>query len=278
MSCARNSKKVAAAAAGAGISSRVSQRAFSLGAAGLLGGLLLARHFVRQYRLVSALASVRRPATASRLGRIQVLAGQERVEPLAAGHLVGRRCAGCQAAAERKSGLWYNIGGQSYCQDCAPGRAKNAGVSLAVPAPSTSPSSGPGRQLPVGRRIRLKPGWVNLGAIKNLDGYSVVLSNERPTGLTISPGFKVEGDGQVTIIKDRWFVNYDLAGKPLAGPYDSLNQAKGMAALLAALDWNRPMQDFAAEEVRLITALENSYRAGIEDEKLLKQHAMLVAA
>ena len=278
MSCARNSMKVAAVAARVGINSRVSQRAFSMGVAGLLGGLILARHFLRQYRLVSALASVRRPATGRQTGRIQVLAGQERVEPLAPASLAARRCAGCQAAAERKLGLWYNIGGQPYCQDCAPGRAKKAGVSLAVPAPTSPLSSGPGRQLPVGRRVRLKPGWVSVGAIKNLDGYSVALSNGRPTGLTISPGFKVEGDGQVTITKDRWFVNYDLAGKPLAGPYDSLNQAKGMAALLAALDWNRPMQDFAVEEVRLITALENSYRAGIEDEKLLKQHAMLVAA
>lgn len=278
MSCATNSRKVAAAAAGGGISGSVSKRAFYLGAAAsVLGGLLLARQVLRQYRLVSALTSGRR-AAGRPPGRVQVLAGQERVEPLPPDKLAGRRCAGCQARTENKSGLWYSLQGQLYCQDCAPGRVKKAGVSLAVPTPAVQLASGPGKQPPVGRRIRLKPGWVSVGAIKNLDGYTVLLSNGQSTGLTISPGFKVEGDGQVKLTQDQWFVNYDLVGKPLAGPYDSLNQAKGMAALLATLDWNRPMQDFAVEEVRLIAALENSYRAGIEDEKLLKQHAMLVGA
>ena len=278
MSCTQNSRSVAAAAARTGISGAVSKRAFYLGAAGLLGGLVLARFFRQQYRLVSALASVRRPAGAGRPGRVQVLAGQARVDPLAPASLTSRHCSGCQAVAEHKSGLWYSIDGQPYCQDCAPGRAKKAGVSLTVPAPAPLPASSAAKQLSAGRRIRLKPGWVSIGAIKNLDGYNVLLSNGERTGLTISPGFKVEQDGQVTITQDRWFVNYDRAGKPLAGPYDNLNQARGMAALLAHLDWNRPRQEFTVAEVRLVTALENSYRAGIEDEKILKQHTMLVAA
>jgi hypothetical protein len=97
----------------------------------LLSGLLLSHRFSRQQH-GSAPSSLPGPE------RVKPLAALERIEPIPTDMLPGQRCALCKAPAQGK-GAWYNLGGRVYCQECAPGQANKAGVSLARPVVSRSP-------------------------------------------------------------------------------------------------------------------------------------------
>lgn len=83
-----------------------------------------------------------------------------------------------------------------------------------------------------------------------------------PTGLSIAAEF--DNQGEVT----GWSVYYNLADKVLAGPYDFVEEAQLMAALLAKFNWNRPASAFTRRELYEITRMIISYR---EDTAWLKR-------
>lgn len=156
--------------------------------------------------------------------------------------------------------MWYNLGGRVYCQDCAQGQAGQAGVSLARPA---GPKGEAALKYPqAGRWTTLKPRLVKVGPVENLEGYAV-WAGKKDTGLTLVPEVKVEG-GQVRVNKTRWFVNYDRAGKPVAGPYESVSEARGMASLLAQLDWAKSVENFGDQEIRQAAQAIRSYREDLD--------------
>ena len=71
-------------------------------------------------------------------------------------------------------------------------------------------------------------------------------------------------NGQVKINKSHWFVHYNRASQPVAGPYESVRQARGMASLLAHFDWTKNVEDFSEGEIREISYLTQSYRQELE--------------
>jgi hypothetical protein len=253
LSCQRIANRLAQAATRVGISDQASRRTFYLGlaTAGLLAGLLGVGPFWlrRQLRAVGG-ASVAGSST------VKTLSSLDRVEPIPTERLAGRRCANCRASSQDKRGWWYDLRGQAYCQDCAPDQAGKVGVSLALPTSAKSAPALPKYQ--EGRRIQLKPTLLSVGPLDHLEGY-VVTAGGKETGLTITPEFKTEA-GRVRVNQARWYVNYQRAGKPVAGPYSSLNEARSMAGLLAQFEWNRPVEDFSDNEIRAVAQVAAVYR------------------
>jgi hypothetical protein len=119
------------------------------------------------------------------------------------------------------------------------------------------------------RRTTLEPKSITVGPLDNLAGYAV-LARGQDTGLSLTPEVKVEAGGQVRINRARWFVNYNQAGTAIAGPFESVKQAQGMASLLANLDWNRHVEEIPEEDVRTASAMGREYR---EELGLAKLHA-----
>lgn len=83
-----------------------------------------------------------------------------------------------------------------------------------------------------------------------------------PTGLSIVAEFDKQGDVM------GWCVYYNLADKVLAGPYDFIEEAQLMAALLAKFNWTRPVSAFTRRELREIARMIILYR---EDTEWLKR-------
>lgn len=282
MSCGQTSNQAADAATHIGIPRSVSKKTFYIGAAtvGLLtvGAFWLSRRLLRQYQALSTDQSDQTQITpesaAARSTRVKALPGQERIEPIPPDKLNGRHCAKCRAEAGSKHGAWYSIQGQNYCQDCAQEKARKAGANLVPPSAGAVTTTLP-KFSTKGRRLALKPAWINAGGLKNLDGYEVFLSDGTRTGLTLTPEVKVDESGRVTINKTRWFVNYDRAGRPIGGPYESLNQARSMASMMAQFNWMRSIEEFPNEELEVITRAANSFRADLEEEKIIKERAAL---
>ncbi|GIK42138.1 MAG: hypothetical protein BroJett011_59710 [Chloroflexota bacterium] len=298
MSCGSKAKQVAVAAMrAAGITGNVSKKTFYMGAAAtslLLSGALLAHQLWRQRQILASLSTNIESAESKmtqansvqlkengQSTKIKTLTGQERVAPVPAEKLTGRRCGGCQAAAESKPGPWYVIQGQFYCQDCAQGKASQANVLLVSAEASRAASPNYPYQKAVGwspRRINLKPQWIRVGSIKNVDGYVVTHLNGKASGLAIAPEIKMDDTSQLKINKARWFVYYDRISQPVAGPYESINQAKGIASLLVNLDWTRPIEAFTEDEIQAAKQAGNAYRADLEEEKIIKERAALFSA
>lgn len=82
-----------------------------------------------------------------------------------------------------------------------------------------------------------------------------------PTGLSIMAEFDKQGN--VT----GWSVYYNLADKVLAGPYDFIEEAQLMAALLAKFNWTRPTSAFTRRELCEIARMIILFR---EDTEWLK--------
>ncbi len=266
MSCNTSSNKAAGGAAlRSGIAPGASKKAFYLGtaAAGLfLSGLLLSRRFSRRQQ-GSAPPSLTDPE------QVKPLAAPKRIEPVPADMLAGQRCAGCKTPAQGK-GAWYNLGGRVYCQECAGSRAGKAGVTLARPV--TSGHETVVKYPQTGRATSLKPRLVKVGPLENVEGYAV-WTGKRDTGLSLVPEVKRAASGEAQINKSRWFVNYDRAGRPVAGPYESVNEARGMASLLAHFDWAKDVESFNDDEIRAVTRLANEYREELEFARHLKRIA-----
>lgn len=264
MSCDKGQKRAVVAASRSGIAAGVSKKAFFIGTAAagtVLGGLLLSRYFSGRQQPIAS------PGKPDALTQVKALAAPERIAPIAADALPGQRCAKCKAEAQG-SGAWYKLGGQLFCQSCAQGLAGQAGVSLARPArprPETTLN-----YPQTGRRTTLKPCLVKVGPLENVAGYAV-WTGQKDTGLTLTPEVKPAASGQVQINKSRWFVNYDRAGKPLAGPYRSVSEARGMASLLAHFDWTKGVESFKDGEIRAAGRMAKEYREELDFKAYMRQ-------
>jgi hypothetical protein len=177
-----------------------------------------------------------------------------------------RPCARCRASGRDKKGFWYQVGGQTYCQDCAREAAGKAGVTLTVPPPKASPDI---PRLPRARRVILKPKQVKVGPVE-VESFSVLTNAGRETGLRLLPGFKVTNK-QVKVNKARWFVWFDRAGRPIAGPFGSIRQARGLASLMAHFDWTRPAGEFTDQQIQEVVRIGNRYRENVEFEQEMRK-------
>jgi hypothetical protein len=282
VSCGQTSNQAADAATHIGIARSVSKKSFYIGAAtvGLLtaGGFWLSWRLLRQYRALSTSQGEQTQITpesaAAGSSRVKTLPGQERIEPISPDKLSGRHCAKCRAEAGSKHGAWYSIQDQNYCQDCAQEKARKAGANLIPPSGEAVTMTLP-KFSTKGRRVTLKPAWINAGGLKNLDGYEVFLTDGTRTGLTLTPEVKVDENGVVIINKTRWFVNYDRASRAIGGPYESLSQARSMASIMAQFNWMRSIEEFSNEELEAITRAANTFRADLDEEKIIKERAAL---
>ncbi|MCL4303509.1 MAG: hypothetical protein KJ077_47930, partial [Anaerolineae bacterium] len=233
-----------------------SRKTFYIGATtagALISGLAL-RQFLRERTAPSGAPaqSISRLISQSESSKIQTLPGLRKITPASLEQLGGQHCGTCGLNPDSKVGPWYIIRRQAYCHDCAREEAQKEGMELVSPAPSVPSTMGTSVSHwanPMGRRVRLQPGWVNTGVVKNVDGYIVLDGHSgKPTGLVIAPGVKIDSTSQPSVNTTRWYVNYDRINKALAGPYESVNQAKAIASILANFDWNRPMEEFSKEE------------------------------
>lgn len=265
MSCDSGQKQAVRAAVRSGLSAGSSKKAFYLGVAAtgtVLGSLLLSRYFSRRQQsspFSTQLTTGPEP--------VKSLAAPERIEPVTADKLQGQRCVKCKAPAQGQ-GTWYNLGGRLYCQECAQGQAGKAGVSLARPAAARQEAHVKYPQ--TGRQTSLKPRMVKVGPVENVEGYAVWAGN-KDTGLTLVPEVKLEAKGQAKVNKSHWFVNYDRAGKPVAGPYSSVSEARGMASLLAHFDWTMGVESFENENLRAISRVIKEYREDLEFKEHMRQ-------
>lgn len=70
------------------------------------------------------------------------------------------------------------------------------------------------------------------------NGYHVVRPDGSETGLAITPYLEQRGAGGQTMANpNQWGVTHTATGALIDGPYDSLEQAQGLAAKLAPLAW-----------------------------------------
>ncbi len=144
MSCTRDTGKVAFLAQGVGIPCLASKAAAIGVAAGLVGGVALlavAKKYARRMPGLGGLTS--RPSwpaperpTAPR--DVPALPSHAGLPPADVSKLTGD-CSKCNSSPESKRGVWYMIGGKPYCQDCAPGAAREAKVNLVLPPGPSSP-------------------------------------------------------------------------------------------------------------------------------------------
>lgn len=251
MACESRSRQLALVSTATGIPAPASQRGFyaTLTAGTALGALLLGRWLTRPKKS---------PSNQSR--SVPTLTGQFQLDPIPAGQLNDQQCSGCRSTAQDKRGLWYAIRGSTYCQDCAPTAAREGGFSLGVR--SASMKSGvvfnPDNTPSVA--VKLRPGRVRVG-VAQVEGYTVLRARDRQeTGLTITPAFKIDGNGQVQVNKNSWFVNYDRVGQPVGGPFRTRQEAEGLASELARLDWNRPVEQFDVSEIRYAVSIVRQFR------------------
>lgn len=120
-----------------------------------------------------------------------------------------------------------------------------------------------------GPRVRLESASIQFGLAQSLPGYSVVHKDGKDTGLALSPGYTVGEGGQVSPDPQRWYVVYKKAKKEVGGPYDSLDNAKGMASLFAKIDWSRDPDQFTLSEIKWASQLASEYRNELDFKRLI---------
>ncbi len=255
MTCTGIFRRAAGAATGSGIPGR---KSFYLGlaaaAGAMLGGGLL---WQRRQQPLPSLS----PPPAQAASPVRPLAGREQVGPLPDNDNNERTCARCRTSGQDKKGLWYRINGQTCCPDCAQEAARKAGVTLTVPPPPKLPDI---PRLPQAKRVILKPKKVKIRSLE-VESFSVLTNAGQETGLRLVPGFKAdEQQQQVKVNKAKWFVWFDQAGRPIAGPFGSIRQAKGLASLMAHFDWTRPAEEFSAQQLQAVVRIANRYRENVE--------------
>jgi hypothetical protein len=276
MSCERNPGKIAALATRAGVHRLAGKKAFyaglAAGAAGLAAGGLVV--------LIRRAGRDRRPRLKTPVDGRQApaLAVQDSISPADPTQLSGD-CPTCSASPRSKPGMWYVIGGQPYCQDCAPGAAREAGVNLEIPALSSSRPShtlsflagmhrpeadedddsdfSPAKRVKLSRtegrvRVRVVTDDDSVGQWHFHKKAHLLLDEDgQETGLAITPGVDVLRDGDGDPVLDErgryalrssnynWHLTHVGSGTALAGPYQSVDQAHALAEILAQLDWKR---------------------------------------
>lgn len=267
------------AAVKAGIVKLASHKGFYVGAAAVggtaVGGFFLHRRFQQHRQVYTTSPTTDTPSLRQPITHLKptILRGTERVEPTPRDQLLAdTRCAGCTASPQAKQGLWYNICGKSYCQDCAPGAASKTGASLRVPEIPTNSSTAtmPTFKAAPAYNVSLKPQAIKLGPLESIEGYAVT-ANGKEIGLTVTPAYRVDEKGAARVDKTRWFINYAKAGKAMAGPYSSVNEARRMAALLSGFDWNQSPEQFSDRDYREIARIINGYREDLSFEQYMRQ-------
>jgi hypothetical protein len=174
MSCDSTFKRVGEAARKSGISRLASRAAAYAGlAAGAVGGIALAAvawQCVRRSGRLCRLLERSALANAGDSRQAPALLARPVVAPTDAGQL-SELCAGCGASPRAKPGAWYVVDGRSHCQDCAPGAAERANVSLALaPVPIQVGQAKPGQPNPSApTRLTFPPGgfwtWASTGKV-----------------------------------------------------------------------------------------------------------------
>jgi hypothetical protein len=294
MSCDSNSNILARAACRVGISRLPGKYAY---AAGLIAGAagLLATVGIVAPRLLKGVVRRDQPAASPPLDIVDVrrlpsLSARAQVPPAQPAALKDKTCANCAALPAAKPGAWYVIDDKAHCQDCAPRAAQAAGVDLVVPRqppPSTSPASARGMNLEAvtqslprwfaeaARNVRLEMrpveiktawgDWVRLAS----DAYFVYRrEGSSGTGLAITPLLRRDSQGNVTTDTRQWNVTHLNSGKVVGGPFDSLDEAHGLAGALAAFtDWRRSDDKFSQAEIREARQIIQDYRGILENAR-----------
>ncbi|MCB0190383.1 MAG: hypothetical protein KDJ65_00415 [Anaerolineae bacterium] len=261
MACESRSRQLALVSTVAGIPTTASQRGFyaALAAGTALGALLLGRWLTRPNKSLS-----------NQPGSVPTLTGQLQLDPIPGDQLQDQQCSGCRSKAQDKRGLWYTIRGSTYCPDCAPIAARQGGFSLGVRSASMKRGAVFNPDDTPSVAIKLKPGRVRIG-VTQVEGYTVLRARDRQeTGLTITPEFKIDSNGQVQVNKNSWFVNYDRVGQPVGGPFRTRQEAEGLASELARFDWKRSIEEFSDEEIRGSVSLANNYRENLTFKKYME--------
>lgn len=309
MSCEQGPNKIAKLAGriSGGISQLAGKRGFyaglALGGAGLVGaGLVAAARRRSRNNRNNSQSQQARPAPALVDARqVPQLGERAKARPLVSMAL-GERCAGCRTLAGSKPGAWYNVNGRTYCPDCAPEAAGQAGVDLVAPtAPNpaanfTGTSRQPASQtttaattvrsqpqyLPAERRVptRLTPSRVGVYAGQDkegqplwfaVNGYVVTRPDGYDTGLALTPALKMSHkDGEVEEDTNRWWVTHIPSGKhiPGAGAYERPGEAQLLAGVLAQLDWTRDETELTTEEIRRVGATVSAFNETLAEETL----------
>ena len=306
MSCEKRPGKVAqvAARASAGIAELANKRGFYVGAAGLvLGSAPL---------LASGLALMRSSGKQGVKGgtlpplidyrTVPHLTARTRIAPTSATSLKGEYCGGCQSVAESKPGLWYKVGNQPYCRDCAPAAARAAKVDLIVPPEGPPPvefrygkmlvkgvspdqaaaankqSSGV-KPFPFENKVPINLIQTQLAVSLGFDakgqskGYTRINNGlhvhrlrggvQWDTGLALTPDLKPNDQGQLYEDMTSWHITHVYSGFELAGPYTA-EQASDLAAVLAQTDeWSKDISGLKRETISRAIATVKEYNRRI---------------
>jgi hypothetical protein len=98
------------------------------------------------------------------------------------------------------------------------------------------------------------------------NSYRVVRSDGSDTGLAITPYLEQNGDGgQVAAKANSWGITHTGTGALIDGPYDSLEQAQGLATKLAPLPWAGTAMPKA--DMNRAKRLIKAYRQSLAGEK-----------
>lgn len=269
--------------------------AVSAGAALGVGAAALARHM----RRAGQQQSIPPPAP---LPKLPQLAGRPRVQAQANSGS-GERCARCGATGASKKGGWYRIETRSYCQDCAPAAARQAGVELAAartttttaasiggPAQTVNTLSGSGSSrapgyLPPEKRlpVRLQPAPIRLNVGQRPDGqpawytvqqgHVVLRLDGRDTGLALTPAVQIgqlQADGTQAVREDtgQWLITHIPSGRSLGNrAFGNLETARVLAGILAQVDWTRAERQITDREVSQVTQTFDYYSQALERER-----------
>jgi hypothetical protein len=216
--------------------------------------------------------------------QVPALPARTRVMPATPDILSGKSCANCNALPQSKPGMWYVIDGQAHCQDCAPRAARQADVDLAVtppPTPAGASTGGgyrgdrwvtPALVLERLKDIRLEERTVEIstseGRVRvSKNAYFVYKQNGVGTGLAITPLVESDGMGNFIINQKGWNITHLDSGMIMAGPFGHINEARGLAALLADNDWRRPSDRLSEREVATARQIVQDYKDALAEAK-----------
>ena len=286
MSCENTVNKVTHFARRIGLPRLAAKNVYYIGlAAGAVG--LLAAAMTTIPRFANKRAGAARQATADQSQPVEpeainprqvpALPARTHVMPAAPDALAGKSCANCNASPQSKPGMWYVIDDQAHCQDCAPRAARQAGVDLAVtppPAPAGASTGGgyrgdrwvtPALVLERLKDIRLEERTVAIttseGRVRiSKDAYFVYKRNGEGTGLAITPLVESDGMGNFIVSQKGWNITHLDSGMIMAGPFGHINEARGLAALLADNDWRRPADQLSQHEVATARRIIRDYK------------------
>jgi hypothetical protein len=98
------------------------------------------------------------------------------------------------------------------------------------------------------------------------NGYRVVRPDGSDTGLAITPYLEQGGEGKQPVERPKcWGVTHTGTGALVDGPYDSLEQAQGLATKLAPLPWTTGTAMPKADMTR-VKRLIKAYRQALAGE------------